>query len=83
MKRFISFSLAIFTCVCVLVATERQAKAYVDPGTGFIALQAVTSALAAVGYFLRRRILGMFGKKEVSAAGLPVQAKKDGSHSAA
>ena len=63
MKRFFSISLAIFTCVCVLIATEHQAKAYVDPGTGFIAIQAVTSALAAVGYFLRRRIMSLFGKK--------------------
>jgi len=83
MKRFISISLAIFTCVCVLVATERQARAYVDPGTGFLALQSGAAALAAVSYFLRRRIMALFGKKEVSGVSLPVPAKKDGSHSAA
>ena len=83
MKRFISFSLAIFTCLCMLVATERQAKAYVDPGTGFLALQAGTSALAAAGYFLRRRIMALFNKKETPVTALPVAVKKDGSRSAA
>jgi hypothetical protein len=83
MKRFLSFSLAIFTCVCVLIATERQAKAYVDPGTGFLALQSGASFLAAAAFFLRRRIMAFFGKKEASETSLPTSAKKDGTHSAA
>ena len=60
MKRFLSVSLAIFSCLCLIVATERRAYAYVDPGSGFMALQAVASMMAAAGYFLRSKIKALF-----------------------
>jgi hypothetical protein len=63
MKRLFSFSLAVFCLFCLLVASERRAYAYVDPGTGFMALQSLAAGLAAAGYFLRRRISALFGKK--------------------
>jgi hypothetical protein len=77
MKRFISLSLAIFTCVCLLVASERRAMAYVDPGSGFLAIQSIASAMAATGYFARRRILALFKKKKADPAIEPVVVKKD------
>ena len=38
--------------------------AYVDPGSGFLALQTAASVLAGFGYFLRRRIRKLFSKKD-------------------
>jgi hypothetical protein len=48
--------LSIFTCFCLLVATDRRALASVDPTSGLLALQTLASAMAAVGYFMQRRI---------------------------
>jgi hypothetical protein len=84
MKRLISFSLAVFICLCLMVATERQAMAYVDPGSGMLALQSLASIAAAAGYFLRKRIRALFGRKKVEqAADLPVTAPKESSRNAA
>ena len=63
MNRIISFSLAAFTFFFVLVATSRNAYGYVDPGSGLLALQTFASVMAACGFFLRRRLKGLFGFK--------------------
>jgi hypothetical protein len=87
MKRFLSISLAVFCCLCLLVATERRAYAYIDPGTGMMALQTITASLAAAGYFMRRKIAALFGrKKSTESVVIPsasVQAQKDDTRSAA
>ncbi len=64
MKRFLNFSLATFCCLCLLMATEHRAYAYVDPGSGLLAIQSLFAALGAAGYFLRRRIGTLFGRKK-------------------
>ncbi len=61
MKRLISFSLMVFCCLCLVVATDRHAYAYVNPGDGLLALQSIASVAAAAGYFMRRRIAVFFG----------------------
>jgi hypothetical protein len=84
MKRLIPFCLTVFTCICLLLATERRALAYVDPGTGLLALQSLASVMAATAYFLRKRIVGIFTKKKPSAGVvLPVAVRKDDSRNAA
>jgi hypothetical protein len=59
-----------------MMATEHRAYAYVDPGSGLLAIQSMFAALGAAVYFLRRRISALFGRKkpvaEVVAA--PVKA---------
>ena len=78
MKRVVSICLSLFICTCLLLATERQAKAYVDPGTGLLALQSIASAVAAAAFFLRKRIVGLFTKKKPSTGVvLPVAVRKD------
>lgn len=64
MKRFLSLSLAVVCCICLLVATERRAYAYVDPGSGLLAIQSIASVAAATGYFMRRKIAALFGRKK-------------------
>ena len=84
LKRLLSFSLAVFTCVCLLLATDRSAYAYVDPGSGLLALQSAASVMAAVGYFMRRRIGALFGRKEQGdTIALPTPAAKESSRKAA
>ncbi len=56
MKRLASATLATLILFCLVVAAEKPAFGYVDPGSGFVALQSLASVAAACGYFLRRRI---------------------------
>jgi hypothetical protein len=66
MKRFVSISLSVFIFLCMLVATERQAYGYVDPGSGMIALQSIASVAAAFGYFMRSRIRSLFRANDIT-----------------
>jgi hypothetical protein len=68
MKRLVSISLGIFTCICLIVASERRAFGYVDPGSGLLAIQSIASVMAAFGYFMRRRIMRLFGRKKLPIA---------------
>jgi NAD/NADP transhydrogenase alpha subunit len=84
MKQLISCSIALFTFMCVLVATERHAMAYVDPGSGLLALQSLASVTAAAGFFLRKRIVGLFTKKKpITAIASPDSVQKEDSRHAA
>jgi hypothetical protein len=64
MKRLTSICLTLFCCFCLMLATERRAMAYVDPGSGLLAVQSIGSMLAAAGFFMRRRIMGLLNKKK-------------------
>ncbi len=84
MKRLISCCLTLFTCGCVLMAAEGRAQAYVDPGSGLLALQSFASVLAAAGFCLRRRIMGLFTRRKPQAnAASPVTVRKEDSRNAA
>jgi hypothetical protein len=94
MKRILSLSLSVVTCIGLLLATERRAMAYIDPGQGLIAIQSFGAALAATAYFLRSRVLGLFGrnktgnstlaaKKPAISVPLPVVVQKGDSRNAA
>jgi hypothetical protein len=79
MRRFLCFSLVSVTCLCLLIATERQALAYyVDPGSGLFVVQSAASILATVGYFMRRRIRSLFGGSQEPANKVSLSAEKDG-----
>ena len=73
MKRIASVSLSVVIFFSLLVASERRAWGYVDPGSGLIALQTIASVIAAWAYMVRKRIRAFFTrKKEEPAAVLPV-----------
>jgi hypothetical protein len=84
MKRFLSISLAILSCLCLMVATERRAYAYVNPGSGFMALQAIASVMAAAGFSFRTRIKALFtrSKPEKPTLILPVSTRKNDTRNA-
>ena len=44
----------ILLALLLLAATERQARAYTDPGTGALVLQAIFAALAGLLFQFRR-----------------------------
>ena len=68
MKRLLSVSLSVFITFCLLVATDRRAWGYVDPGSGLIALQTFASVGAAYAYVIRRRIRTFFSRKDKAAS---------------
>jgi hypothetical protein len=81
MKRLISVSLAVLMTFCLLVATDRRAWGYVDPGTGLIALQTFASVGAAYAYIIRRRIRSFFAsEKKTPVEVIPVAAESAESH---
>jgi hypothetical protein len=58
----LSFLLGALQIAVLLIAFERPARAYVDPGSGFVFLQVAGSMFAGAAYYMRhrlKRILGM------------------------
>jgi hypothetical protein len=80
MKRCISVLLAVFIAACVFVGSEKQAWAYIDPGSGLLTLQAASSAVAACAYFLRRRILALFAANKPAQTTSQDVPTRSGSH---
>jgi hypothetical protein len=68
MKSFISASLAVLIVLCALVATDRQAWGYMDPGSGLLTIQTIASTVAASAYFLRRRLHSLFSRNNEKVA---------------
>jgi hypothetical protein len=58
--RFSLLVLGALQIVALLVAFERPAQAYVDPGSGFVFLQVAASMGAGAIYYLRHRFLRIF-----------------------
>jgi hypothetical protein len=50
------FLLAAFASATLLLAFEQPARAYVDPGSGFVFLQVIGSMFAGALYYLRHRL---------------------------
>lgn len=46
----------------LLVATERPAKAYVDPGSGALVWQGILATLLGVAFYFRRSLAWVKGK---------------------
>ncbi len=58
--RFLFCSLAALQIAVLLVAFERPARAYVDPGSGFVFLQVAGSMFAGALYYTRHRLKRIF-----------------------
>lgn len=69
MKIFTRFLLAVLgflQIMALVIAGEKQAHAYVDPGSGLLALQVAGSTVAGVVFLVRYRVrkaLGLLTKK--------------------
>ncbi len=82
MKKLASVSLTVFIFLCMIGATERTAYAYVDPGSGLLALQSFAAVAASFGYFMRRKIRTLFRGSDAPKTEVPV-AKEGNSANAA
>ncbi len=64
------FLLGVLQVLALLIASERPAQAYVDPGSGFVFLQVAGSMVAGAVYYLRhsikRIVSSIGGSKKVS-----------------
>ena len=58
-SRFLVFLLGALQITVLLVAFERPARAYVDPGSGFVFLQIAGSMFAGAVYYMRHRLKRM------------------------
>lgn len=54
------FLLGLLQVAALLVAFERPAQAYVDPGSGFVFLQVAGSMVAGAIFYLRHRVRRLF-----------------------
>jgi hypothetical protein len=54
--RCIYVVLTVCQCLLLLAAIEKPAYGYVDPGSGILLVQVLSSALGGVVFFLRKRI---------------------------
>jgi hypothetical protein len=55
------FLLGALQIAALLVAFERPARAYVDPGSGFVFLQVAGSMFAGAVYYMRHRLKRFLG----------------------
>jgi hypothetical protein len=53
--------LGVLQIVAVLCALEQPARAYVDPGSGYVFLQVIGSMFAGALFYLRHRLRRIFG----------------------
>ncbi len=83
MKQFAAISLSVFSFFCLFLALEPRAFGYVDPGSGFVAIQTLASVAAACGFFFRSKIARIFGKDKPEQEPIPVTAEKGNSRTAA
>ena len=49
-----AFARSLFLVVLVMFATEQEARAYTDPGTGALIWQMLVAGVVGVGFYFRR-----------------------------
>jgi len=67
------YLLGVLQIAALLVAFERPAQAYVDPGSGFVFLQIAGSMCAGAIYYLRHRVRRMLSSLRRSPASSPTE----------
>ena len=60
MRKLLYFVSLALIVTGVSLVFEQRAYAYADPGTGLLAIQALGSAMVATGWYLRRKLYGLF-----------------------
>jgi hypothetical protein len=74
MRRILPLLLTVVGFIGFFIASERPALAYVDPGSGLLALQTTASIVAGFAFFLRRRLRALFGRGPVDSSTVPFRA---------
>ena len=56
------FAITLMLFVALSFSFERQALAYVDPGSGLLIVQGISATISGALFYFRRRIKSLFGK---------------------
>jgi len=62
------FVISLMLFVAIAFTFERQAFAYVDPGSGLLVFQGISAVISGVLIYFRRRIKNIFTKSQPSAS---------------
>jgi hypothetical protein len=72
----VKFTPALLTCALVFllcVSFERQAYAYVDPGSSLVAFQSLTAIVTGVLFYVGKRLKNLLTRSESSEVDLDVK----------
>lgn len=61
--RIIYVALTVCMFLALAISFERRAYAYIDPGSGILACQAISAFLAGTMYFFRQQMKRLFGPR--------------------
>jgi hypothetical protein len=67
------FAVTLMLVIALSFTFERQAHAYVDPGSGLLIFQGISAAFSGVLFYFRRRLKNLFVRnpKEMPQSGRP------------
>ncbi|MBB5318726.1 hypothetical protein [Tunturibacter empetritectus] len=61
---FKRFAITLMLLLALSFAFERQAHAYVDPGSGLLMFQGISAAISGALFYFRRRLKNLFVRTE-------------------
>jgi hypothetical protein len=67
------FAITLMLLITLSFAFERQAHAYVDPGSGLLIFQGISAIVSGMLIYFRRRIKSLFTKSRPTTAPSAVQ----------
>ena len=56
------FTVTLMLLIALSFALERQAHAYVDPGSGLLIFQGISAVFSGALFYFRRRLKNLFAK---------------------
>ncbi|WP_433967021.1 hypothetical protein [Tunturiibacter gelidiferens] len=59
---FKRFAITLMLLIALSFTFERQAHAYVDPGSGLLLFQGISAAISGALFYFRRRLKNLFVK---------------------
>jgi hypothetical protein len=67
------FAITLMLLIAISFTFERQAYAYVDPGSGLLIFQGISAVFSGALFYFRRRIKNLFSKapKEIPQSSRP------------
>jgi len=71
MRNLKYFAFTLMLLIALSFTFERQAHAYVDPGSGLLIFQGISAAFSGALFYFRRRIKNLFVKtpKDIQSSG--------------
>jgi hypothetical protein len=63
-RRLKYFAMTLLLMIALSCTFERQAHAYVDPGSGLLVFQGISAVVSGALFYFRRRLKSLFSKAE-------------------